>query len=314
MNTIDLQIQSIASDGKHAPREIVMMAKELGLRTIALTDHDTVAGLREAAAAGQELGIAVIPGIELSVEEHNAHLLGYGIDYQNQELLQALEEYRQSRIEGAKKIVENLRVNEGLVIEWEDVVKEAAGASTVTRPHIVYAAMKRPENKEKLAENGVHDKGSFFEKYLSDKSRNFVKRAHVSAKDAIALVHRAGGVAVWSHPPIPDFQGGKYDELEEFLKELVNYGINGLEVFSASHTEDDAEFLEAAARRHNLLRTAGSDFHERGEHTRFSNGLHSADRLGDYETHGFSIDDIVPDLHAAIALQRCRTNIPEAGQ
>ena len=103
--------------------------------------------------------------------------------------------------------------------------------------------MKRPENKEKLARDAVKEKRDFFDRYLSNESRNFVKRAHVSASTGIGLIHDAGGIAVWSHPPIPDFKNGEYEELEKFLQELILWGIDGLEVFSASHREDDAEFL-----------------------------------------------------------------------
>ncbi len=300
MNVFDLQIQSIASDGAHTPSEIVRMAQGAGVLTIALTDHDTVAGVAEALEAGRAAGVRVIPGIEMSFEEHDIHVLGFGIDPANAELLGALERFRADRIEGAKKIVENLKANEGFAIEWEDVLQEAANSSTIARPHIVSAVMKRPENKEKLARDAVKEKRDFFDRYLSNESRNFVKRAHVNAKDGIGLIHGAGGIAVWSHPPIPDFKNGEYEELEKFLQELILWGIDGLEVFSASHREDDAEFLYGIGEKYGLLKTGGSDFHDRGIHPRAETGLHSADAIGDFETYGFSTDDILPRLFEAI--------------
>lgn len=301
MNTFDLQIQSIASDGKHAPSEIVAMAAADGVSILSLTDHDTVAGVGEAVIKGEEAGVRVIPGIEMSVEEHNLHILGYGIDIRHPELLAALGDFKKSRIDGARKIVENLKANEGLAIEWADVEKEAENSSTVTRPHIVSAVMKKPENKKKLEADGVRDKNGFFEKYLLDTGRNFVSRAHISARDAIALIHSARGVAVWSHPVIPDFTGGKYDELEKFLESLLSWELDGLEVFSASHSEDDAEFLYGLTEKYRVLKTGGSDFHERGEHPRRADGLHSADRIGDFETYGFPTGDITTRLFEAIA-------------
>lgn len=300
MNTFDLQIQSIASDGAETPTEIVQMARDAGVLTIALTDHDTIAGVAEAIEAGRGAGVRVIPGIEISVEEHDIHILGYGIDHTNLELLAALEAFRESRIEGAKKMVENLRANEGFAIEWEDVFQESSRSATVTRPHIVSAVMKRPENKEKLAQNGVTTKQDFFEKYFSNESRNYVRRGHIAAKDAVKLIHGAGGVAVWSHPPIPDFQKDGYDELEKFLESLRSWGLDGLEVFSASHREDDAEFLYGLAEKYQLLKTGGSDFHDRGVHPRAESGLHSADAIGDFETYGFPTDDVLPRLFEAI--------------
>ncbi len=300
MNTFDLQIQSIASDGADTPSEIVEMARDAGIFTIALTDHDTVAGVAEALEAGRAAGVRVIPGIEMSVEEHDIHILGYGIDHANSELLAALEAFRKSRIEGAKKMAENLRANEGFVIEWGDVEREAVRSATVTRPHIVSAVMKRPENKEKLARDNVTTKQDFFEKYFSNESPNYVRRGHIAAQDAIQLIHQALGVAVWSHPPIPDFQKGNYDELEKFLESLRSWGLDGLEVFSASHREDDAEFLYGLAEKYRLLKTGGSDFHDRGIHARQESGLHSADAIGDFETYGFPTDGILEHLSEAI--------------
>jgi len=294
-NTFDLQIQSTASDGKHAPREIVMMARDLGLGVMALTDHDTVAGVDEAMAAGREQGVRVISGIEISVEEHGAHLLGYGIDHKNEELLKRLFQCARDRMEGAKKMVENLKAA-GFAIVWEDVVRQATG-SVVARPHLARAILGRAENCERLgAITTSHD---FIEKYLTDESPYYVRRSHIGAKDAIALIHGAGGVAVWSHPALhfrDDPEG-----LERFLQELIAWGIDGVEVFNPSQTEDDAEFLQGLAIKYRLLRTAGSDFHEAGDHAADPiSGLHAARTLGDYETHGFSTDDILPRLDDAM--------------
>lgn len=308
MNTFDLQIQSTASDGKHSPRDLVKMAKEIGLQTIAITDHDTVGGVSEAFMAGGEFGVRVIPGIEMSVEEHNAHILGYGIDYKNFRLLAELERFKQGRIEGARAMLENLKKNEGFVVEWKDVLHEATG-SVVARPHLVRAIMARPENKEKLA--GISSMHDFFEKYLTDDNPNYVRRTHISAKDAIALINEAGGVAIWSHPAIhfkgkekrgaSDLSSADYDALENFLNDLTGWGLLGVEVFNPSHTEDDAEFLQGLAVKYNLLRTAGSDFHEKGDHPADPvSGLHSARMLGDYETHGFPTDDIISKLDEAV--------------
>ena len=321
-NTFDLQIQSTASDGKHSPREIVEMARAEKLSVIALTDHDTVNGVSEALTAAGELvapeggeyrsgtpkrGICVIPGIEMSVEEKGAHILGYGLDYKNPELLVELEKFRQGRIEGAKKMAENLK-SSGFVVEWEDVLREATGG-VVARPHISRAVINRPENKEKLA--GVSSVHDFIETYLFNASPNYVKRSHISAKDAIKLIHESSGVAVWSHPAIhfkpqegsrgeSAAQPTDYEALENFLKELLSWGIDGMEVFNPSHTEDDAEFVQALTVKYGILRTAGSDFHEKGISAKSPEGLHSAEHLGDYETYGFDTSDIITKLDEAI--------------
>lgn len=295
MNTFDFQIQTTASDGKCAPAGISKMAKDLGIETIAITDHDTVGGTEVALEQGRELGVRVIPGIELSVEEHNAHILGYGIDVKNPVLLTELEKFRIGRIEGAQKMVQKF-IDAGFVVFWEDVEEEAVGG-VIARPHIARAILKRrAENADKLA--GVENVHDFFEKFFKDDGPFFVKRTHIWAKDAIALIHHAGGIAVWSHPAI-HFQDN-YEGLEAFLGELMAWGIDGMEVFNPSHTEDDAEFLHGLAVRHNLLVTGGSDFHEPGPHTINEQGLHSANTLGDFETYGFSVEHIPENLISAI--------------
>lgn len=298
MHLFDLQIQTTASDGRHSPREIVKMAKDLGIQTVAITDHDAVAGVEEALLAGVEYGVRVIVGVEMSVEENGSHILGFGVNFRNQEFLKTLEELREGRIQSLKKLVENLQKNEGFAVEWDDVLREAGGATTIASPHVVYAVLHRPENKEKLAQDSVREKFEFYKKYLGSDRQNHVKRSHMSAQKAIAMIHGAGGVAIWSHPAL-NFQEN-YEGLEDFLKELIKYGLDGIEVFNPSHTEDDVEFLESLSNKYNLLRTGGSDFHDAGTHTRNEKGLHSADTLGDYETYGFSTADIISKLSGAI--------------
>ena len=298
MNPIDLQIQTTASDGKHSPAECVEMAKQNGVHTIAITDHDTVAGVPEALAAGAKFGVRVIPGIEISVGDHGIHMLAIGIDIENDALRAAMERAAESRIRTAKAIVEKLNGG-GFVVTWEDVLREAAGA-VVVRPHIAEAVLKRPENREKLG--GVTTKREFFETFFSDQGPYYVRHSTVTARDTIRLIHDAGGVAVWSHPPIPEFVG-QCAVMEEFLKELITYGLDGLEVFSPSHTESDTACLDGLAERYHLLRSAGSDFHER--HNRIDEPWpRPASTIGDYPTYGRSIDGIVGGIDQAFAGRR----------
>lgn len=295
MNNIDLQIQSTASDGKHTPKDIVGMALERKLSVIAITDHDTVGGVTEALDAARISRVRIIPGIEMSAEEHGLHILGFGIDYTNADLLAKLEEFKQGRVEGAKQMVENLK-RAGFVLEWHDVEREATG-SVFARPHLARAILKRPENKQKLGNiSNAHD---FIDMYLSNESPNYVHRSHILVQDAIALIRGVGGVAVWSHPAI-HFRNDE-DGLAQWLQQMIGWGIQGLEVFNPSQSEDDAEFLQGLCSTYHLLRTAGSDFHEQGEHAADTvSGLHSARFVGDFETHGFATDDIIPNLDEAM--------------
>lgn len=306
MNTFDLQIQSTASDGKHAPAEIVRMARERGVLTIAITDHDTVAGVNEAVNAGGDPAVRVIPGIEMSVEEHGLHILGYGIDCANEKLRGVLEESKQGRIAGAQKMVENLQ-RSGFTVTWDDVRKQASGA-VVARPHLARAVLAHPENSAMLGSvSTVHD---FIETFLSDENPNYVRRPHVSASTAIELIGRAGGVAIWSHPAI-HFRG-RPDEFEQMLRQLMKWGIKGMEVFNPSHTEDDVECLEGLVTKYNLLCTAGSDFHEARPSARDLQGLHAAEFVGDYETYGFSTDGIIEKLDEAIKKNEQHAASPQA--
>ena len=294
MNLIDLQIQTTASDGKHTPAECVAMAKQNGVHTIAITDHDTVAGVAEAMAAGQELGVRVIPGIEMSVEDHGLHLLGYGIDTGYERLGSALKRFEEGRIAAAKDMVWNLQ-QAGFVVEWEDVLGQATGA-VIARPHIAAAVLKRPENREKLG--GITRKGDFIGAFLANDNPAYVHRRTISAADAIVLLHEAGGVSIWSHPPIPDFVGNCAG-MGDFLKELVGYGLEGLELLSPSHTEADVACLEKLAGEHGLLVTAGSDFHEAYDPTDVPLPR-PATTIGDYPTYGRSLEGILERLDRAI--------------
>lgn len=294
MNPIDLQIQTTASDGKHSPRECVEMARKNGVDTIAITDHDTVAGVPEAVAAGKELDVRVIPGIEISIQEHGMHLLGLGIDIENVELRAALVEAAENRLKASREMVERF-AQDGFVVTWEDVLREAGSSAVIARPHIVGAIMKRPENKERI--RGITTKHEFFQKFFTDASPYYVRASTFTPSSAIRLVHGAGGVAIWSHPPLPDFQGNCMG-LEEFLKDLISHELDGLELFSPTHGEADVACLEQLVARYGILKTAGSDFHE--QHTRLSEPWpRSASTVGEYPTYGRSLDGIMEALDRA---------------
>lgn len=297
MNPFDLHIHTTASDGRHSPAECVKIARMNGVGTIAITDHDTAAGVAEAAAAGKELGIRVIPGIEMSAEERGIHILGFGIDAARRELIDELKKFEENREKGAKKMVENFKAA-GFAVEWEDVLKEATGA-VIARPHIARAVFGRPENKEKLKDTPAMS--DFFDRYLSDESSIYVPRTHILARDAIALIRDSGGVAVWSHPAIHFQQdsGG----FGKFLEELSGWGIDGVEVFNPAHTEDEAAMVERAAEKRELLRAAGSDFHAADSiGTTLGQEANSTDKtIGDFPTYGRDISGILPALDRAMA-------------
>ncbi len=292
MNTIDLQIHSTKSDGTYDPADLVKMAHDAKLETIALTDHDTIDGVWEAAKTGSELGVKVVPGIELSCAfmEREFHVLGFGIDYHHQELLNRLKEFQEERKQKTEKIIKKLQ-EAGFHIVFEDVLRYATGP-TIARPAIAEAVIKNPENKEMLGRIAtIHE---FINAYLVTGKLTYVDRRSIETKDAIQLIHAAGGVSVWSHPAI--HFNGDYKKLEEILKIFIAYDMDGLECFHPDYSEDDTEFLNVLAGKYGMLRTAGSDFHRNDE----TGKKEGAPALAYYQTFDFSLDDIVPNLERAM--------------
>lgn len=296
MNIFDLQIQSATSDGKYTPRELVKRAKDLGLKTIAITDHDTVAGVSEALTAGENYGVEVISGIEISAAEEKSflHILGFGIDHKNLELIGVLEEARKGRVDRAKEVVRRLQ-KAGFQVTYEDVLRYAKGPS-VGRPHISQAVLANPENKKMIGD--IHDIGGFIREYLVSGKETYVGHEHISVHEAVDVIHHASGVAVWSHPAIHGFD---YEKLEILLKKFISYGMNGIEVFNPSQTEAQVRFLQSLIDKYALLRTAGSDFH--------TDDIVEPDHeggaeLASFPTYGIDAFDIVSKLKEAIVRRR----------
>ena len=185
---IELQSHSTHSDGQLAPADVVAEAAKAGVTTLALTDHDAVAGVPEAEEAGRELGVEIVPAVEMScVHEYaeDLHICGYWVDLEKIE--PTCERAQQERRNRAGEIVENLR-GFGFDLTLDDAIREAGGADSIGRPHIAKAA------------GATGDLGPFFEEYLVPGAKAFVPRRWPDAAQAIALIHEAGGVAVIAHP------------------------------------------------------------------------------------------------------------------
>ncbi len=316
MNNIDLHIHSNHSDGKFSVKELIDMACEKKLEIISLTDHDNVFGVEEALKRGEAAGIRVIPGVELSVMEGDQkfHILGYGIDFKNKKLLSELEVSRRARIEGAKKLVEFFK-QLGFYLEYEDILNYAKGES-VGRPHVGQALLSKHENKRRLEEEGISNLSDFFNKYFSKGNEIGIFLKYISPRDGINLIHNSGGVAVLAHPicyfcfnPNLDKTSDKqslvcdYQGLENYLKILIDYELDGIEIFhegDTGHNRDNVKFLSNLVQKYNVLSTAGSDFHP----FQFKNGQDKP--LGYYETYGFSIRGLIEKLDEAIKCSRLK--------
>jgi predicted metal-dependent phosphoesterase TrpH len=249
---VDLHLHSLFSDGILTPTELVAEAASLGLRAIALADHDNVDGIPEALAAGRKYGVEIVPAVELSVlweDLSDIHLLGYAFDHENVALQKALGEFRDFRAGRSVRILENINkrlAGEGRQpLDAADVSKRAGG--TIGRPHIGQAL---------LAAGYVKDMEEAFTRYLvpcNEPKRFF------PLEEAITLIHNAGGCTVLAHPV---FIGVSDARLEELLDIFLGLGLDGVEAHSSGAGNDGIDRYITMARRRNLIVTGGSDFHQ----------------------------------------------------
>jgi hypothetical protein len=250
---VDLHVHSTVSDGLFLPHEVVRLAAEMGLRAVALTDHDTVAGVPEALAAGRALGIEVIPGVEFSADfdDGACHILGYFIDHTHQPFLDLLHAARQGREERNLKIL--ARLNElGIPLTMEEVTR-GAKEGVLTRGHFASALMER-----KVVKNW----DEAFQKYLGRDGLAYVSRRRVTPADAIQAVRAAGGLAALAHPR--QLNRGAA-ETDEWIERLAAAGLEAVETASPDHTPNYARRYKAAAERLGLLEVGGTDWHGRPE-------------------------------------------------
>lgn len=240
----DLHVHTTASDGTLSPADTVREAAERGVSLLAITDHDTTDGLAEAQAAAVQIGVALIPGVELSVDlaAYDVHLLGYFIHHDDPDLQEVLRELRAGRNLRNERILERLR-SLGAPVEPERV-REIAGPGSVGRPHVAAA----------LVEAGhVASRTEAFTRYLARGKPAFVPRMQLTPAEGCAVIRRAGGLAVLAHP-------AKIGS-RTVLDELISAGVDGIEVYHSDHSAADVESLLARAKTGNLLVTGGSDSH-----------------------------------------------------
>ncbi|CAK8717579.1 Polymerase/histidinol phosphatase N-terminal domain-containing protein [Candidatus Electrothrix laxa] len=249
---VELHTHSVYSDGTATPAELIQMAVDRKIQGFALTDHDTVEGVQEAIRHGRELGMPVVSGIEISAShrQYSLHILGYGIDLNNQELLDWLARLQQGRRERNRNILEKL-AGMGISITAQEL-EHVSGCGQAGRPHIARL----------LKEKGyVRNMQQAFSIYLGRNKPAWCSRYTSRASEAIAILHQAGGIAVLAHPGTID-RGMK--ELPMLFQELVERGLDGLEVFYPTHSRKIKKRLHILAEKYNLLCTGGSDYH--GEH------------------------------------------------
>jgi predicted metal-dependent phosphoesterase TrpH len=239
----DLHLHSTYSDGKLSPSELVREAQRCGLTTVAITDHDTYAGYFEARATGEEIGVSVINGIEITTmyKGRETHLLAYMFDVSNVEFKNTVFAQKRHRLERAQEIIEKLS-RLGVALQEEDLLTHEKGVTG--RPHIASLMVRK---------GFVKTTKEAFDRYLSDKGPAFVKLSHIAIEKAIELVHQAGGVTSLAHPGL--------FFTDDDLTYLRSKGLDGIEYLHPAHNFELQKRYQNWAESHDMILTGGSDFH-----------------------------------------------------
>ncbi|HEX2467080.1 MAG TPA: PHP domain-containing protein [Solirubrobacterales bacterium] len=271
---IDLQAHSTVSDGQLPPAEVARAAAAAGVTTMALTDHDGIAGVREAGEAATAAGIENVPAVEMSCVHRyseDLHICGYWIDVDA--IAPACERAQQERVDRAKEIIARLN-SHGVDVSFDAAVVQAGAADAIGRPHIAKAAGAGP------------DLGPFFEEYLVPGAKAFVVRKWPTAEQAVDLIHEAGGAAVIAHPY---WDVSDPEQVRDLVESLVrDVGLDGVEAFYPPHTAEQTKDLLELCAEFDLVPTASSDFHG-PTHKTFS-------RFGAYDTYGLGEPQVPQQL------------------
>jgi predicted metal-dependent phosphoesterase TrpH len=249
MNRLDFHLHTTHSDGSCTPAEVIGLAAKAGVTALAITDHDITTGIPEATAAGKDLEIEIIPGIEISSLLGNSelHMLGYFLDYQNARLNERLMRLRESRHRRNPKIIERLQAA-GIDITYDEV-RALAGTDSVGRPHIARVLMEK---------GVVSSAKEAFDQWLADGRPAYVARELPTPAEAIHWIKEAKGLAVLAHPTWVKITEGT---LTDLVRTLKADGLDGVEVHYSTHSPRQTRDYLALAAQQGLLVTGGSDFH-----------------------------------------------------
>lgn len=243
---VDLHMHSTASDGTQTPAQMAQECQKAGLTHAALTDHDCITGVQEFLDEAKKLGICAIPGVEFSVEyPGELHILGYGVNLEQESFAKTcrmLAEHRESR---AQRMAEKL-CQAGYAISL-DAIRSHAGGNLIGRPHIA---------AELVQKGYAADISDAFARFLNRGGTGFVERFRLKEEEAIALIHAAGGKAVWAHPKL-----AYAEDFPAMLNRLTAQGLDGIEAFYPLHTDEECAYFAQEGRKRGLLLSQGSDAH-----------------------------------------------------
>ena len=247
----DLHIHTFYSDGVFSPEKIVDTAIDVGLQAIALTDHDNVLSYKVAKdylkKQHKEDKLEIIQGIEVNTlyKNYEVHILGYFMDVTDSDFQELLKIQQQARVKQTKEILSLLAKKEGIRIKFDDIKKQVAEGGSIGRPHIAKAI---------TSAGGTTSVMEAYSKYIHDDFPVYVQRKTVSPHDAVEIIYDAGGVPVIAHPH-------DLDIAESLIKELMQYGLRGIEAYHRKHTPACVEYFSSMAEELGLIVTGGSDFH-----------------------------------------------------
>ena len=250
MKLIDLHVHSNISDGTLSPSDLAIYAKSKGLSAIALTDHDTISGIESCMIKGLEIGLSVVPGIELSAayKSQEIHILGYYIDFKSTVLNEKLKCILQSRIQRNMKVFAKLN-DLGLYITPEDLAIDNPPETVLTRAHFAAALYKK---------GYVKTRNEAFDKYIGHGKPAYIPRVKLTPTECIEMIHLAGGLAVLAHPNLYGFTSTERNLMLAALKDL---GLDGIETLYPTHTQEDVADLLDLCLKYSFFPTGGSDFH-----------------------------------------------------
>jgi len=267
MKKIDLHVHTNFSDGLYSPKEVIDLAKEHDYGVMAITDHDNIGGYLHIRDYAKQVGIKLIPGVEISTihKGRDVHILAYDFDLDNPELKELLRKIYDGRFERAAKIIEKLN-ERGIDISLKDVQNLAGENNYLGRPHIARA----------MIEGGYcENKYEAFEIHIGEHCYAFVHKFAPSSKKAIKTIHKANGISVLAHP----YTLGD----DRLIYDLIRYGLMGMEVFYAKSNDETIYHYNEIAQKNYLIRTGGSDFHGEGI---------DLEIFGNYTAPEFVLDEI----------------------
>ena len=264
----DLQSHSTHSDGALPAAEVVRLAADAGVELLALSDHDTVSGVSEALAAGEQHGVRVVTAVEISAVDHEAgrgggqdarelHILGYNIDHSGALMSGRLEEFLADREKRTLRMRDGLR-EVGFELDEAEIEQRIAEGKPIGRPHLAEAVLAAPANAQRLQREGIDDIGSLIRAYLIEGKPAFRLRETPTVAQAVEAIHDAGGVAIWAHPfwDIADAP-----EVLDTLQRFFDVGIDGVEAFYVTHDEAQTRLLADRAAELGILTTGSADYH-----------------------------------------------------